>query len=42
MNDESLEMLGEHFIRQVLYEKGWLFISFVEEYERGYISLSKI
>lgn len=39
ISDEILDMLGDYFEENEMQNKGWTFEQFVEEYQRGYISL---
>lgn len=38
INDSLLDILGDYFVQQQMQDKGWTFMEFVEEYQRGYIS----
>lgn len=39
MSNELLELLGDTFIEKGLCNKGWTFIEFIEEFQRGYIKI---
>lgn len=42
ISDEILDMLGDYFEENEMQNKGWTFEQFVEEYERGYISVGEV
>lgn len=42
ISDEILDMLGDYFEENEMQNKGWTFEQFVEEYQRGYISIVEV
>lgn len=39
MSDELLDLLANDFIEKQLCKKGWTFLEYVEEFQRGYITI---
>lgn len=39
MNDSLLELLGNYFVSERLFSKGWTFEQFVQEYKLGFIAI---
>lgn len=42
MNDNLLDLLGNYFVSERLYSKGWTFEQFVNEYKLGYVGFEVI
>lgn len=41
MTDETLDFLGDYFVRKKLYESGWKFHEFIDEWQQGYIVIEQ-